>query len=211
MGIDPLGERCDPYYETLADLGLVLISHTGEEQAVDAEELQKLGNPLRLRRALDAGVKVVMAHCASLGEDEDLDAKPDADAEYPMASSYDLFRRVLAEERYAGRVFGEISAMTQFNRVGAPLSRTLNSTAIHGALINGSDYPLPAIDPLIRLGLLEGEGFLDESDVEALSEVFDYNPLTFDFCLKRSLRWEDGGETKRFAASVFETAHLFGL
>lgn len=211
MGIDPMSERCDAFYGVLAELGLVLISHTGEEQAVDAEELQKLGNPLRLRRPLDAGVKVVMAHCASLGEDDDLDAKPDADGEYPQAACYDLFRRVLAEEKYAGQVFGEISAMTQFNRVGAPLSRTLRDTQIHGALINGSDYPLPAIDPLIRLGLLEGEGFLDEADIEPLGEIFDYNPLSFDFCLKRCLRWKDGGETKRFADSVFETAKVFGL
>ena len=35
---------------------------------------RRIGNPLRLRRALDAGVRVVVAHCASMGQDRDLDA-----------------------------------------------------------------------------------------------------------------------------------------
>ena len=38
-----------------------------------ASEMHDFGNPLRLRRALDAGVRVVVAHCASMGQDRDLD------------------------------------------------------------------------------------------------------------------------------------------
>ncbi len=34
---------------------------------------EHFGNPLLLRRALDAGVRVVVAHCGSMGEDRDLD------------------------------------------------------------------------------------------------------------------------------------------
>ena len=37
----------------MKELDLVLLSHGGEEKAVEAEEDQKLGNPLLLRRALD--------------------------------------------------------------------------------------------------------------------------------------------------------------
>jgi uncharacterized protein len=73
MGIDPSDERCDPFYETMKRLGLVLLSHGGEEKAVEAEEDQRLGNPLLLRRALDHGVKTIVAHCAGLGESVDLD------------------------------------------------------------------------------------------------------------------------------------------
>jgi len=72
------------------ELGLVLLSHAGEEQAVEAEEHQELGNPLRLRRALDRGVRVIVAHCASLGEGKDLD-----DPEGASADSFDLFLRLL--------------------------------------------------------------------------------------------------------------------
>ncbi len=73
MGIDPSDPRCDPFYEKMRELNLILLSHGGEEKAVQAKEDQKLGNPLLLRRALDHGVKVIVAHCAGLGENEDLD------------------------------------------------------------------------------------------------------------------------------------------
>jgi hypothetical protein len=66
MGIDPADVRLDPYYRRMKALGLTLLSHAGEEKAVEAEEDQALGNPLRLRRALNHGVRVIVAHCASL-------------------------------------------------------------------------------------------------------------------------------------------------
>jgi len=73
MGIDPSDELCDPFYQKMKELDLVLLSHGGEEKAVEAEEDQKLGSPLLLRRALGRGVKVIVAHCAGLGDNEDLD------------------------------------------------------------------------------------------------------------------------------------------
>ena len=59
--------------ELIEGSNLPLISHAGLERAVLGREAHDFGNPLRLRRALDAGVRVVVAHCASLGEDRDLD------------------------------------------------------------------------------------------------------------------------------------------
>ena len=50
MGIDPSDPQCDPFYEQMKQLDLVLLSHGGEEKAVEAKEDQKLGNPLLLRR-----------------------------------------------------------------------------------------------------------------------------------------------------------------
>jgi len=41
-------------------------------------------------------------------------------------------------------------------------------------------------------------------------ELFAYDPLSADLVLKRRLRIERGGEVRRFPASAFETAHLFG-
>ena len=38
MGIDPADELCDPFYQKLKELNLVLLSHGGEEKAVEAEE-----------------------------------------------------------------------------------------------------------------------------------------------------------------------------
>src|SRR5882672_672423 len=58
MGIDAGDELCDPFYRKMKELGLILLSHGGEEKAVEAKEDQKLGNPLLLRRGLEHGVKV---------------------------------------------------------------------------------------------------------------------------------------------------------
>ena len=113
MGIDPSDPACDNFYRAMKELDLILLSHGGEEKAVEAQEDQKLGNPLLLRRALDHGVKVIVAHCAGLGSNEDLD-----DPDRKIVSNFDLFLRLMEEKRYEGLLFGEISAMTQFNRVG---------------------------------------------------------------------------------------------
>lgn len=214
MGMDPLSAACQPFFERMAALGLVLISHAGEEQAVHAEEAQELGNPLRLRRPLDAGVRVVVAHCASLGKSQDLDAAPDASGAHPRVSSYELFRRLAADERYRGRVLGDVSAMTQFNRCGAPLAETLRDAALHPSLVNGSDYPLPAIDALIRTRGLVSAGYLTPAERRGINQLFAYNPLAFDFALKRCLRAPSAAGQHdpaglRWPASVFESGRLF--
>jgi uncharacterized protein len=202
MGIDPSDPRCDPFYEKMKELDLILLSHGGEEKAVEAEEDQKLGNPLLLRRALDHGVKVIVAHCAGLGSNKDLDSK---DGE--PAHNFDLFLRLMDEKRYEGLVFGEISAMTQFNRSGN-LRTILAREDLHKRLVNGSDYPLPAVNVLIRTRPLVRQGYISESEGECLKEIYDYNPLLFDFVLKRTMKLP--GTSKTLPASVFMTNSALG-
>jgi len=196
MGIDPSDPKCDPFYDKMKELDLILLSHGGEEKAVEAEEDQKLGNPLLLRRALDHGVKVIVAHCAGLGTNEDLD-----DQDRKVVDNFDLFLRLMDEKRYEGLVFGEISAMTQFNRAGKPLRTMLARADLHERLVNGSDYPLPAVNILIRTGQLVKHGYIGRSEADSLKEIYDYNPLLFDFVLKRTLRLP--GTDKAFPAAVF--------
>ena len=200
MGMDPASPLCDAFYRRLAELGLPLITHAGKEAAVDAHEDQELGNPLRLRRPLDAGVTVVVAHCASTGRSRDLDAE----AEEAEMESFDLFMRLFTDERYTENLYGEISTLTQVNRCGRPLAEMLAAVELHPRLVNGSDYPLPAIDPLYSPRLLERKGYLDEGERGALDEIFRANPLLFDFVLKRSVRVERDGGRRRFAPVVFE-------
>lgn len=195
MGIDPSDELCDAFYQKMRQLGLVLLSHGGEEKAVEAEEDQKLGNPLLLRRALDHGVKVIVAHCAGLGDNEDLD-----DAQRKRLSNFDLFLRLMSEKRYEGLLFADISAMTQYNRAGA-LRTILAREDLHERLVNGSDYPLPAINILIRTGGLVRQGYINAEERACLNEIYDYNPLLFDFVLKRTLKLP--GATKHLPASIF--------
>lgn len=196
MGIDPADPRCDVFYEKMRALNLILLSHGGEEKAVQAEEDQKLGNPLLLRRALDHGVKVIVAHCAGLGQNEDLD-----DRDKPLRPNFDLFMRLMDDKKYEGLVFGEISAMTQFNRCGTPLTTILEREDLHDRLVNGSDYPLPAVNVLIRTGTLVKKGYITAAERESLNEIYNYNPLLFDFVLKRTIKLPGTG--KRLAGSIF--------
>ncbi|MSQ83349.1 MAG: amidohydrolase [Myxococcales bacterium] len=196
QGIDPASPLCLPYYAKMRELGLILLSHTGKEQAVEAELDQDLGNPLRLRVPLNAGVTVIAAHFASLGEDQDLD-----DPLLARRPSWQLALRLLDDPRYRDLFFVDISAITLANRVGEPLALMLRRTDLHSRLVNGSDYPLPAINILFRLGKLVELGFISAADQQPLAEVYDYNPLLFDLALKRSLKDPQTGT--RFAASVF--------
>jgi len=203
MGMDPASPRCDAFYDKMKALGLVLLSHAGEEKAVEAEDDQKLGNPLRLRRALDRGVQVIVAHCASLGENADLD-----DPERPMVANFDLFLRLMAEKKYRGLLFGEISATTLFNRMGR-LRTLLQRTDLHGRLVNGSDYPLPAINILIRTSRFADQGFISAEERDALNEIYDINPLLFDLVLKRTI--VDPKTRRKFSPEVFMANPAIGL
>ena len=204
MGIDPSDPRCDPFYAKMKELGLILLSHGGEEKAVEAEEDQKLGNPLLLRRPLDHGVKVIVAHCAGLGTNEDLDSPDRA-----QVSNFDLFLRLMDDKRYEGLVFGEISAMTQFNRAGKPLTTILARDDLHERLVNGSDYPLPAVNILIRTRPLINGAYITADEGNSLKEIYDFNPLLFDFVLKRTLKLP--GADRRLPAGIFQTNPALGV
>src|SRR5687767_3522778 len=194
--IDPSDPQCDPFYQRMKDLKLVLLSHGGEEKAVEAEEDQKRGNPLLLRRPLDHGVKVIVAHCAGLGTNEDLD-----DKSCKQVDNFDLFMRLMDDKRYEGLVFGETSAMTQFNRAGKPLNTIPGREDLHDRIVNGSDYPLPAVNMLIRMRPLVRRGYINADEGESLKQIYQYNPLLFDFTLKRTLKHPE--TRRRLPTSVF--------
>jgi predicted TIM-barrel fold metal-dependent hydrolase len=197
MGIDPASSLADPFYRKMKEHGMILLSHTGEEQAVEAEEEdQRLGNPLLLRRALDHGVRVIMAHTASLGTCQDLD-----DSGEKQLPCFDLALRLMGEAKYEQLLFAEISALLQFNRMPEPFATLLKRQDLHPRIVNGSDYPLPAINALIHTRSMARAGFITDEERAQLNEIYDYNPLLFDFVLKRTMRHP---ETKqKLAASVF--------
>ena len=201
MGIDPSSPRCDAFYATLARHNIPLLSHAGHEHAVDAAELQRLGNPLLLRRALDHGVRVIIAHCASLGNSTDLDKGPNG----PQTPNIELFTRLMGEQRYEQHVFADISAITQMNRSDATLRRIFTERDWHPRLLNGSDYPLPGIVPLISLRGFVRKGYLSRADADVLSKIRSHNALLFDFLLKRRLTISGVS----LPSSVFQTRPRF--
>ena len=199
MGIDMSSPRCMPYFDALVRLGIPLLVHLGEEKAVHGAGRGDLANPLHVRTPLERGVRVIAAHCASLGKSPDLESKSRKEVE-----NYELFARLMQEKRYDGRLFGDISAVTQANRAGV-LPKLLSRQDWAGRLLNGSDFPLPGILPLFSLGTLVKEGVLDAAALPTIRELRQTNSLLFDFVLKRTLSYQ--GST--FPVSAFETRGFF--
>lgn len=197
MGIDPASPKCDAFYKKAADLNMPIITHTGKESAVQGGD-QNHGNPLRLRRGLDQGVRIILAHCASDGDDEDLDNGN------KRVSSLDLFARLMDTPDYQTLAYGEISAITLVNHAWA-IKRVLERTDWHGRLVNGTDYPLPAIMPLVNTRQLHQMELLESEHLPFLQALKSYNPLMFDFAVKRLIRFNNITFDKR----VFETRRIF--
>lgn len=201
QGMDPASPLCDRLYDAMARHDIPLLSHAGGEKAVHGANRPELGNPLRLRRPLEHGVRVIVAHCASLGSYPDID-RGDKGSE---KRSFDLFARMMDERDNEGLLHADISALTQSNRAGTPLRTVIERDDWHPRLLNGTDYPLPGVMPLFSLHRLAAQGYLDMKDIPLLNGIRHHNPLLFDFAVKRRLRWQG----KQIADEVFESRRIF--
>jgi predicted TIM-barrel fold metal-dependent hydrolase len=200
MGINPASKLCDRFYAAMAYWDIPLLCHCGNENAVSGTNTQAYGNPLALRRALDQGVKVVIAHCASLGNSQDTDKGPNG----PWINNFDLFARLMDETRYEGLLFGDISAMTQVNRINT-IETVIIRRDWHHRLLYASDYPLPGIVPLISLKSLKEKQYITTEQVKILTLLRQHNPLFFDFVLKRLMQVRG----QHFSPAVFHTRSLW--
>jgi len=203
QGINPADNALVPFYKTMKKYNMALLTHAGEEYALKSHGSQSFGNPLLLRKPLDMGIKVIIAHCASAGRNDDLD-----DQRKEKIHNFDLFMRLVAEEKYKDLLFADISGITQFNRMDVALATLIERRDLHTRLINGSDYPLPAINILIHTHKLAKKGYITTEEQRALQEIYDYNPLLFDFVLKRIVRLP--GTEQRFSAALFSNNPLAG-
>lgn len=201
MGINPNSIKCDRFYQVLAETRLPLLCHSGDEHAVRTPAGDGMNNPLLLRRPLEHGVRVIVAHCASLGHSVDLDRGPSG----PPVENLQLFLRLMAEPRYEKLLYGEISAIIQINRGEQVLPILLQHTELHPRLVYGSDYPLPGIMPMVSTERLVDFGLLESGAKGVLQQIRRYNPLLYDFVIKRRLQ----SQGVRFSDCVFQNRHLF--
>ncbi|POB13323.1 amidohydrolase family protein [Halobacteriovorax sp. DA5] len=188
MGIDPANKKVIPFYKALKKYNMTLITHAGEEKAVEGDKFQELGNPLRLRHALDLGVDVIISHAASRGKCEDLDNGG------VQAECSDLFWRLFKEKKYEKNLFTDLSALIIYERLSEPLIEMIENKQFHSRVMYGSDYPLPAINWIYRTTDLVEKGFITEEEREILNEIYSINPLLFHFVALRTVRHPKTGE-----------------
>lgn len=139
QGIDPANPGLLPFYRRLAELQLPLLSHTGEEESFTRAD-NALADPEKLRLALEEGVTVIAAHCASNGRNAG-------------DRNFDRFTALM--HRYPN-LHGDVSALTQINRLGH-LQRVLAFPEWRDRLHYGTDMPLPRTgltSPWFQLGRL---------------------------------------------------------
>lgn len=67
--------------------------------------------------------------------------------------------------------------------------------------MHGSDYPVPAINFVVQTKALVKNGYLTKEEREYLNEIYHYNPLLFDFAVKRTIRSPDEGN--KFSDCIF--------
>ena len=121
---NPADPRYKAFYRTLAERKLLFLSHVGYEFSLIGKD-QSLGDPNRLRLALDEGAAVIAAHACSYG-----------------LIIYEKFLPTLRDlvQRYP-HFYSDISALTQPNRFRM-LLHLRQYPEVHERLLFGTDYPL---------------------------------------------------------------------
>jgi predicted TIM-barrel fold metal-dependent hydrolase len=134
QNFDPSNRNYKWFYKKLADENLPLLCHTGPEHAIPVvkTEYQKLGDPRKLRFALDMGVKVIAAHCAT--------------SFFSCEKGYldELSEMFDERERRGWNLYADISAMCTLFRVSI-IDAVLKKIP-HDRMVLGSDYPIPIDD-----------------------------------------------------------------
>jgi len=121
---NPADPKYKPFYRALAERKLPFLSHVGYEFSLIGKD-QSVGEPDRLRVALDEGATVIAAHACSYG-----------------LILYEKFLPTLKEfvDRYPN-FYADISALTLPNRLRM-LLHLRHYPEIHERLLFGTDYPL---------------------------------------------------------------------
>lgn len=122
---DPAAPRYIPFYRELARLGLPLLSHVGYEFSLIGKD-QSVGDPGKLRVALDEGVTIIAAHGCSHG----------------LVFWEKFYETFLNLTRTYQNFYSDISALSLPNRLGM-LFRLRRHPDLHRRLLFGTDYPLP--------------------------------------------------------------------
>ena len=121
---NPADMRYKAFYRALAERKLPFLSHVGYEFSLIGKD-QSVGDPERLKSALDEGVTVIAAHACSYG-----------------LIIYEKFLPILRDfvQRYPN-FYADISALTLPNRFQMLLNLRCYPE-IHERLLYGTDYPL---------------------------------------------------------------------
>lgn len=164
MYIDPADPALIPFYQKMIELDMPLLTHTGMEKSFSSAR-DELADPQKLTLPLSMGVTVIAAHIATTGE----------------SHGEDNFERVLPMFKQYPNLYGDISSLTQINKLGF-MRKVVSAPELQGRLIYGTDWPLqffPLVSPWYHLG--------DISIKQAFTISLIRNQWDRDVALKRAM------------------------
>ena len=164
LNIDYEDDRFLPFWRRMAEVGMVLLSHTGGELTVKVYDAS-FGDPKKLAKILDCGVTVIAAHSAGRSGLFDPDWTED----------------LIQMFKHYPNLYADNSALCSPNR-----ARTLKHilpTEVQQRIIHGSDYPVPVsgIGPWL-CGKL---AFADHWQIKKSNNI-----LQRDYLLKKAIGFE---------------------
>jgi predicted TIM-barrel fold metal-dependent hydrolase len=124
MNIDPADKMLIPFYQKMIELGLPLLTHTGDEHSFTSAD-NRLGDPRKLELPAKLGVKVIAAHIATTGESGGV-------------SNFELLIPMM--QKYPN-LYADISSLTQINKLGY-LKQAMQVEGLDKQLVYGTDWPL---------------------------------------------------------------------
>jgi len=127
QGIDPSDKKYKAFYRKLSSHGIPLLSHAGFEFTMKTVN-QKLGDPEKLRLALEEGATVISAHCG---------------ISYSGLSTRYL-KTWLSLVREYPSLYGDLAALS-LGFGGRQVKKLLKDQIVCKRLVNGSDFPVPPL------------------------------------------------------------------
>jgi predicted TIM-barrel fold metal-dependent hydrolase len=162
QNFNPADDRCIPFYEALAHLGIPLLSHTGWEHTLPNLD-KTAADPMLLREAVRRGVVVIAAHCGAMSI-------------FPWEIGYlENWARMARDFEH---FYGDTAALNSPGGWHA-YDTILNDPVLRGKLVHGSDWPVISIPPA-RLGA--------QACIDLMGE---WNWIKRDVLIKRKLFGSD--------------------
>ena len=146
QNMNPADERCIPFYEALAHHKLPLLSHTGGEKSLPNLDTA-VADPRLLEAALKRGVTVIAAHCGTRSVPAERDFCPEF---MDMCHLHEHF-------------YGDTSALSLPTRSYA-YERVLRDRVVREKLVHGSDWPIPALPPVMNLNWRDSLAVMGEGN-----------------------------------------------
>jgi predicted TIM-barrel fold metal-dependent hydrolase len=144
QGFNPADSRCIPFYEALAHHKLPLLSHTGGEKSLIRLN-DEYADPRLLEEALRRGVTVIAAHCGTRSTPFEVDY---------LQTFVELVRKY-------ENLYGDTAALNLPARTHA-FTTILTDPLVRQRIVHGSDWPIIAFPPPMRVGVLSSVELMKE-------------------------------------------------